>query len=304
MSWIYIAILAQALYGASSFVDRFLISKHLKNFLFLTILGGLVAFFMGIILVAVNGFAVFSPLNLALLLISGIFFEIALLPYYKAISLEDASNVAPLFQMIPIFVLILSVLFLGEIPTANGLTGFFLILSGGFILSADKFSFGIFRLRKFFWYMVLSSLLYALPGVMFKYVAISENFWDALVYEFIGAGIGAGILMAWSHFRSGNFFAEIPKVTNRIWSIIFVNEGIYIAARFLTYYAIMLGPVSLVSAVGGVGPFFTFMYGLILSGWFPQIIREDIRRSVIAKKIIAITLVFAGTLLINLNFGH
>ena len=150
----------------------------------------------------------------------------------------------------------------------------------------------------------LAQILYALPVVMFKYVAISENFWDALVYEFIGAGIGAGILMCWSYFRSGNFLAEIPRVSNKIWSIIYINEGIYIAARFLTYYAIMLGPVSLVSAIGGVGPFFTFIYGLILSGWFPQIIQEDIRRSVVVKKIIAITLVFAGTLLINLNFSN
>jgi transporter family protein len=299
MSWILIAISAQLLYGASAFVDRFLIERHIKNFLFLTILGGLLVFLLGIIITMVNGLMIFSPFNLALLLVSGIFYEIALLPYYKAISLEDASRVTPLFQMIPIFVLLFSILFLNEVPTINEFAGFILILIGGFMLSVEKLDLKIFRLRKFFWYMVLSSILYSLPGVMFKYVVIPGNFWGALSYEFIGAGIGAGILMAWSYLSNGNFFAEIPNIPKKVWGIICVNEGIYILARFFTYYAIMLGPVFLVAALGGSGPFFTFLYGLILSVWFPQIIKEDIRRPVIIMKLTAITLIFLGTLLIN-----
>lgn len=299
MNWILIALLAPALYGASSFVDRFLIEKHIRNFLFLTILGGLVAFSLGLIILAMNGFEIFSPLNMALVLVSGIFFEVALLPYYKAISMEDASRVTPLFQAIPIFVLIFSILFLHEIPTSYGLAGFSLILIGGFLLSAEKLDFKIFRLRKFFWYMMLSSILYALPGVMFKYVVVSENFWATMAYEFIGGGIGAGILMAWSYFYNGKFLEEIPEIPKKVWAIIYANEGIYILARFFTFYAIMLGSVSLVSVLGGSGPFFTFFYGLILSVWFPKIIKEDISRSVLMIKLFAICLIFAGTLLIN-----
>lgn len=303
MNWIFTAVLAQALYGASSFVDRFLIEKHIRNFLFLTILGGLTALPFGFIILALNGFSVFSPLNMALVLLSGIFFEIALLPYYKAISMEDASRVTPLFQTIPIFVLIFSVLFLGEIPTVYGLAGFFLILSGGFLLSMEKVDMGIFRLRKFFWYMMLSSILYALPGVMFKYVVIAENFWTTTAYEFIGGGIGAGILMAWSYLFNGKFFAEIPMIPGKVWAVIYMNEGIYVLARFFTLSAIMLGPVSLVSAFGVSGPFFTFAYGLILSVWFPQVIKEDISRPVIITKLIAITLIFLGAILISQGGG-
>lgn len=299
MNWVLIAILAPALYGASAFVDRFLIEKHIRNFLFLTVLGGLTAFLLGMIITAINGFEFFSPVNMALVLVSGIFFEIALLPYYKAISLGDASRVTPLFQMIPIFVLIFSVIFLNEIPTMNELGGFFLILAGGFILSMEKMDLRIFRVEKFFWYIALSSVLYALPGVMFKYVVVSENFWPTLGYEFLGGGIGAGILMSWSYFNNGNFLSEIPKVPGKVWGIIAANEGIYILARSFTYYAIMLGSVSLVSVLGGSGPFFTFFYGLILSVWFPKVIKEDISRSVLLIKLSAICLIFAGTLLIN-----
>lgn len=298
-NWILAAILAPALYGASAFVDRFLIEKHIKSFLFLTILGGLVAFSFGLLIFIFRGFPIMDVGQIGLLIFSGVLFEIALLPYYKAISLEDASRVVPLFQVIPIFVLIFSFLILKEIPAKNELAGFFLILFGGFVLSIEKFDFGIFKLRKFFWYVMLSGLLYALPGVIFKSVVISENFLDTLVYEFFGGGIGALLLIFYGYSGEKGFLVKIPEVSRKIWTIISFNEGIYVLARFFSFYAISLGPVSLVSVLGGSGPFFVFLYGVILSVWFPQIIKEDISKSIVIAKLAAISLIFAGVLFIN-----
>lgn len=299
MNWIFAALLAPALYGASAFVDRFLIEKHIKSFLFLTILGGVVAFFFGLLIFIFRGFPIMNAGQIGLLIFSGVLFEIALLPYYKAISLEDASRVVPLFQIIPIFVLIFSFFILKEIPARNELVGFFLILCGGFILSVEKFDLGLFKLRKFFWYVMLSGLLYALPGVIFKSVVISENFLDTLIYEFFGGGIGALLLIFYGYSGEKGFLVKIPEVSGKIWTIISFNEGIYVLARFFSFYAISLGPVSLVSVLGGSGPFFVFLYGVILSVWFPQIIKEDISKSIVIAKLIAIGLIFIGVLFIN-----
>lgn len=300
MNWVIIAMLAPALYAASSFIDRFLIEKKIKDTLFLTILGGATAFLAALVILIIKGFPVLGGVNLFLLIFSGILFELALLPYYRAISLADTSRVVPLFQMIPVFVLIMSFIFLNEIPGRNQLVGFFLVLAGAFILSLEEAGLKNLRLGNFTWFVLLSAFLYAVPSVIFKYVVVEENFWDTLAYEFVGGGIGAAILMFWWYLKNKDLPAEISLLTGNVWAIIVSNEIIYIGARFLSFYAITLAPVYLVSVLGGTGPFFVFIYGVILSVWFPRIIKEDLRKPVLLTKLSAIALMFAGVYLINL----
>src|SRR3989339_57624 len=163
MHWIILAIIAPALYAISNFFDRYILQKRIKDSFILTAIGGLLVFCFGFIIWAVQLFPVFSIFQILVLLLAGTLFQIALIPWYKAISLDDASRVAPLFQSFSVFALILSYLILGEKLTSFQLIGFILILSGAFFLSVDKFSRKIFSLRPSFWYMMLSSFLFALP---------------------------------------------------------------------------------------------------------------------------------------------
>ncbi len=303
MSWIFYSILAPALYGASAFVDRFLVEKKVNDYLFLTSLSGLASLIFAAAIMLVRGFPAINPSSALALVFSGMLYEIALLPYYYAIALDDASRVTPLFQVIPVFILVMSYVFLHEVPTQTQLAGFFLILGGALILSVEGFSARLFRVNKFFWFVMLSALLYAVPGIIFKFITAQDNFWDSLFYEFIGGTIGAVLLVAWRYCRSGEFMTGMAGMGKDIWSIIFLNELIYIAARFLTFYSIILAPIYLVSVLGSIGPVFVFLYGIILSVWFPQIIKEDLSRQTLVKKIIAILIIVAGASLINSGSG-
>ncbi len=299
MSWIVFATLAPALYAASTFIDRFLVEKKVKDYLFLSILSGAVALGAAVILFVVRGFPALNPFSVAIILISGILFEIALVPYYHAISLEDASRVAPLFQVIPVFVLVLSLFILHEVPTVSDLIGFVLLIGGAFVLAQEEGGTGFFRVDTFFWYAMLAAFLYAIPGVLFKFVLSYANFWDTLAYEFLGGALGSiplVLLRAADKERDGS---DIRNLTADVWTLIVSNELIYIVARFFTFYAILLAPVYLVSAVGSVGPVFVFLYGIALSVWFPGVIREDLRREVLVKKCLAIIVIVAGALLLN-----
>lgn len=297
MLWILFAIIANVLFAVSNLFDKFLIEKRVRDPLALTVFGGWIDLLFTLIIVLIHGLSITGPLQAGVLLLSGVMVELALIPYFKALSLEDASRISPLFQSMPVFVLLLSSVFLRETLTHRQLLGFLLILSGSFIVSMHKTDAGIFKIRKAFWWVLLASILWALPAVMFKFVVVKQTFWDALALEFFGVAIGATILFFLYKTR---VLAQIRDIGAGTWSILNINELIYIAGRVSNFYAITLGLVSLVAVLGGTIPLFVFLFGLMLSLWFPGIIKEDITRASIVTKISSIILVSCGLWFITL----
>lgn len=297
MLWILFAIIANVLFAVSNLFDKFLIEKRVRDPLALTVFGGWIDLLFTLIIVLIHGLSITGTLQAGVLLLSGVLVELALIPYFKALSLEDASRISPLFQSMPVFVLLLSSVFLRETLTHRQLLGFLLILSGSFIVSMHKTDAGIFKIRKAFWWVLLASILWALPAVMFKFVVIKQTFWDALALEFFGVAIGATILFFLYKTR---VLAQIRDIGAGTWSILNINELLYIAGRVSNFYAITLGLVSLVAVLGGTIPLFVFLFGLMLSLWFPGIIKEDITRSSIVTKISSIILVSCGLWFITL----
>jgi len=295
MGWVFYAIAAPALYAVSNFFDKFLIEKRVRDPIILAIIGGFLSCVVGFVILMFRGFPGIPTNQLIYLLVAGVLFELALIPWYKALSLEDASRVGPLFQVIPVLVLAMSYLFLGERLVLGQLLGFLFILIGGYLLSVKKFGSGVFEIRRALWWSLLSSLLFAIPFILFKFVSLEQGFWDSLAYEFIGGGIGALILLiSVVVFRDVGFRGGIIKRGFGTWAIIGSNEVIYITSRVFNFYAIALASASLVSVLGGFQPFFMLVFGLILSRWFPKIIKENVAKKVVVLKFVAVILIFIG----------
>jgi uncharacterized membrane protein len=72
------------------------------------------------------------------LIISGALMVIYALPYYKALLLEDASTVIPLFQFISVFTFLLGAIFLKEFLTIKQLIGLIVIVIAGLFLGSDR----------------------------------------------------------------------------------------------------------------------------------------------------------------------
>lgn len=266
----------------------------------LAVMGGLITCLVGGVVLAFMGWPVFPIKQILILLFAGILFELALVPWYKALSLDDASRVGPLFQSIPVMVLVMSFLFLGERLGGQELLGFLLVLIGGFLLSVKNFKGGFFSFRKSLGWALLSSFLFAVPLVIFKSVTLERGFWDSLGYEFLGGGIGAILLYGFIKIsKQSKFQEEVKSLKSKTWGILAANEGIYLVSRITNFYAISLVSVTLVTVVGGLQPFFMLIFGLILSVWFPKIVKEDIQKSIIFLKLIAIVLIFIGVWMVS-----
>ncbi len=262
----------------------------------------LTGFSYSLIGIAVLWILSFPPLPLPQLLLvtaSGILLVLYLIPYFKALAIDDASRVVPLFQVVPVMVLILSFIFLNEKLSWEQFFGFLLIVFGGFILGSEKIENGIFKTRKSFWYMMISSMLYASIGVLFKIASYEGNFWITLAYQTIGAGIGSIFLLLVKKYRT-EFIKQVKNISLKTWGVLSLNEICNALANIAYAYAITLAPIALVTVAGGVQPVFLLVGGVFLSRLFPQFIKEDISRSVLGIKFICVLFIFAGLYLIYL----
>jgi len=299
-SWIFIALLAPILFALSTFIDKFVLGRYFKSSS-----NALVAYSGLIAIPAVILIYIFKPsvINLsfstAVLIVINSFFYIGyFFPYYAAIKRADASSVIPLFQMIPVFNLILAFLILHEKLTLIQLAAFFLIIIGALTLSIDFKK--KFRLRKdVIYFMLLASFIVALNVTFFKLFAISTDFWTTSFWQYLGFLIFSIILLLLFKRTRKQFFASFSENKMPIISLNIFNEIINLGGVIISSYAILLAPIALVSSINGLVPVFVFIIGLALSFFFPRIIKEDTSRFTIIKKIIAIALIFIGAYILN-----
>lgn len=292
---IFFSILSPAIYGINNYIDKFFLEKYDIKPVVFTIYSGIFGLAAGLLVFLFTGFYATDPWSLFVLLASGLLTNIFLLPYFKALSTDETSRVIPLFQFSPVFVLILSYLFLGEVLQSKQYFGAIIIIAGSFLISIKKFDKKLFKIRPSFWYMVLSSFLFALSIVLYKFGVENIPFWNTLPYEGFGMAIGAAFVFL---LNKRIFIKQTMSFPKKVYMIMGINETIYILGRYTTYFALSLISASIVNILGGFQPLFVLIYGIILSLWFPSLIKEVISKEVLVQKIVAILLIFLGVFFI------
>ncbi|MEO6509169.1 MAG: EamA family transporter, partial [Patescibacteria group bacterium] len=184
------SILSPAIFAINNYIDKILLEKHNISTPVYTIYGGIVGLIVGVLVLITNGFYPIDLKSLVIILTSGFLTTMYLLPYYKALSIDETSYVIPLFNFYPIFVLVLSFIFLQEVLTPMQYLGSAIILLAGFFLSVEKSTKKLFTLRKSLFYITLSSLLFALAQVLYKFGVQEVPFWQTLPYEGFGIALG------------------------------------------------------------------------------------------------------------------
>jgi len=299
MSWLFFALLAPLFYSITNYIEKFLIEKRVKDPIFILVIAGVITFCIGIVIAIIHTIPIVSLPQFILLTFSGLFFMFYIIPYFKALSVDEASRVVPFFQFIPLFVLVLSQIFLKETITSKQLVGFFIIIIGGFILGVEKIEKKIFKLRPSFLYMVLSSLLFATGSILFKYVVVSLDYWTTFAYQSFPWIIGSVLLLLYRPYRKSTY-KELHNIQISTLIFIILTVLITLLADIATTYAFSLAPTSLVTVVGGIQPLFTLLFGITLSLWFPHILKEDLSKENIWIKFFSIFIIIIGIYFINL----
>lgn len=303
MNWFLIALLAPALWSVTNYIDKYLISKYFSSagpgalLIFSSLIGFLV--FPIIFIIHPDVFAI-QKSHALLIALNGVLFLAYLFPYLYALQKDDASNVVPLFQTAPIFSYILGYAFLGESLSQTEMLAASVLLAGAVILSLEFSARKIRFKTNVLGLMLLSSFLFALNSLIFKFVAVNSNFWITYFWGYVGWSIAGVLLFGFFKKYRLEFLSVFRKSRKSVVSLNILNEIISIVAGMCFNFATLLAPLALVTAVNGFQPFFILLYGIILTVFFPKVVKEDISRKTLIHKLLAITLMFIGGYLLNM----
>jgi len=297
--WLIFAFSGPILWAISTHIDKYLVEKYFKN----SDTAVLMVFTACIGLVMLPFILFFKPTTLELhwtsiliMITSGILYMGAMLFYLRAIQSEEASVIAPMFQMSALFTFALGYFILGETLTWTNGFGAFLIILGALTLSLDNsFSFRKLKFRILF-LMLLCTFVLALSTVIFKFFAIREQFWSTTFWTYVGEAIfGIGILLIPRYFRQ---FKKLLKTnTKALLGINGANELINLGGGLGVRFASLLAPVALIGAISSTTTLFVFIFGVLLTIFLPNLAHEDLSWKNLLQKGVAAILVAIGVVL-------
>jgi drug/metabolite transporter (DMT)-like permease len=299
MSWIALAFCGPVLWAISTHIDKYLVERFFKD----SDVGALLIFtaLIGLpgmpIIAAFTDVTSIGHVGIAVTSLSGLLYLAAIYFYLRALQQEEASVIAPLFQTSTLFTYVFAYFILHETLTGWRLFGGALMMASAVVASYEPGG-----SRKIKWSVVgpilACTAVLAGSSVMFKYFAIQDAFWPVTFWSFAGQAVFGAVLLAIPHIRR-QFFGMFRKHPGAVIGINAANELINLGGGLAARYASLLGPVSLVQAIGGTTSFFVFVFGVLLSLFFPALGRENLSRRNLVQKGIAVTLIVAGVILIG-----
>ena len=292
MLWVYFTVLSALAWTIVNLIDKYNLDKYVQNPMICVIFIGFLGLIAAMIVSQFTEILVPSAEILILSLSCGIFYVFTSLFYFKAIMVEEVSRVIPLYAITPIFVLILATVFLGETFTVQKYLGIFIIVIGSLLISLRKDV--KFRLSGAFGLMILGTLTWAIYNIILKYVLNYLTYWNA----FFWMRIGAFLLMPFLFYRYRKQTIEIITKRPKSGLYLIIAEPFNIAAIVFSTIALSYGFASLVSALGQIQNFIVLIFAILISVFRPQIIKEELKGTTVLQKILAISLISFGAVLI------
>lgn len=293
MSWVLFAILSGFSRAIVNTLDKYVLTKYVKKPIIPTMVLGIIGLIAAIAIFTLNGFTKLSAINTILAFIAGIIYILAFLFYFKAVKIEEISRVVPLFRLVPLFTMFLAAIFLEEIFTPLKYLGIILTITGAVLISSKSIT--KISLGKAFWLMILASFLLSSNGVITKYLLSFADFWTIFAYIRIGAIIA---LIPILYYSLSDLIDVAKKHSSKAIGLLSFGATLNLIATLLMIIAMDLGTATLANALSCVQPFFVLLFTIVLSIFFPKIIKENIDKSTILLKLFAIVLMFVGVVLI------
>lgn len=306
MIWLFLVGIATILDSARIFVDNYSSDVYFKG-------RGSVsqklfygyAFIIGaFILAAVTGFDFNANywLNYLLFFASGLLSGIAGIPYYKALELDDSTNIGIFTQLAPIFYLVIGWFALGEKFSPYQLVAFAVIILAPLLIIATTRK----RSRKIKIKAVFYALLYVLIAVIGNVIFVKENtpdlnFLTEILFVFLGKGVSNLIIVYSRPKWHRRFYAVLKSSHKKVLRPLISNSIIGFTKDIMYRQGLILAPsIAVASAASdSAEPIVIFFMGIVLTLIWPKFGREKLDRKTVIIHLIATILVVAGIVLLQ-----
>ena len=307
MNWLVVLAIAVVSDALRIFIDNYISDVYFKEkgAVSQKIVSGIVTPILGIIILIVTGFnfTEIPPVALTLLLMSGVLGSLAGIPYYKALEIDDSTNIGIFFQFSPILYLIIGWAIGDEQFSIIQLLACFIILAAPLlvVITAKK------RSRK----VRIKAALLAFISIIF-YVASGETFiqgnvdginiFSEIGLVLITKGL-SDLLIIGSRRKLRHRLAKVVKSSRR--KVLFpINISIVmrVIQEFSYRIGLIIAPsVAIASAASdAVEPAVIFFMGLLLTILWPKFGREKLQKKAVLVHFIATVLVVIGIVILRI----
>jgi len=282
MLWVFLAITG-ALSNAAYFI---ILKNHItdRDPRVLTALGFLISAVLLLTISAVRGFPVIGPAYFSAIVISALLNIIGLTLIFRAMESSDLSLSMPMLAFTPVFLIGTSYILLHEVPSAAGIIGICIIVSGSYVLNISAGHEHVFDpVRSMVqdrgsWYMLIVSFLFAASinedkiamlnsdpvfGMAFTLLIISAAF-AAIVFSFHKSAVRFHLHRAEPETVSPAHQPETAE-SLRPYLLPAILTGIFVSAECVSInYAYTLQIAPYVIAIKRLSIIFMVLYGTLL----------------------------------------
>lgn len=289
MTWILLAVAAQAISALTVFIDKFvLVSKEgIKSpaaFAFYT------AALSGFVLILLP-FGVVSMPTYEMLFLStlgAMVYIAALLFLYRVLQELVVTDVIPVTASVGALTAgTLSAFLLTKDLPLSFIPAFLLLSVGTFLIYCFCFS------RKLFLMTVIAGVLLGVSSFLAKLVFdASPTFWNGLFWLLIMNAVVAFIVLA-----PARFFAiktSLSGSSSNAKYLALLSKALGGAAFFLTAIAISLGSVSVINAMGGLQLVFLFILVPLFARQVPDVFKYELAKESLILKLLGTVAIIAG----------
>ncbi|HLC69801.1 MAG TPA: EamA family transporter [Patescibacteria group bacterium] len=299
--WLLFSLLGYGLLAIVAILDKFIVSKTTIKPVMFTFYSTI--FLLPLFLLLPFG-VIFPPgiLSYIIITLSGLTFLLALWTMYIAFRESEISHVGPLIGGVtPLFVLLLSRIFLNEQLSTIVLLGVFLLVLGSLLISFQPVR-KHHSLSRGAGFAILASFFFAVSHLASKYLYDSLGFYSGLVWSRAAIGFFGALMLFIPAVRAGlrpgfSIRKLIPwrdKYNLGNLTLVTVDKVLGLLGVLAVQFAIAVGSVTVVNALNG------FQYGLLiilvalLSWFFPKVFKEKYERGELWQEIAAVVLIGIG----------
>lgn len=192
-------------------------------------------------------------------------------------------------------------LFFLLIPQSRPLTllqalSFLLLIFGSILISSKKKKNEPFDLKSLK-YPILAAFLYSVTFFLIKSLFLKAeevNFINGMFLILFGNGLASLIFLFFPKSRKEIFSQKMP---GKVSGFFILGQALGGLALLSQYYAVFLadpGQVPLINALEGTRYAFLLLFVFLLSGWKPQLLKEEFSRETFLPKVLAVAMIALG----------
>ena len=307
MIWLALVIITVFVDTIRIFIDNYVSDEYYKGrgAVAQKLFYGYALIVFSLIMLVVGGlsFEVFSIGLIAILLLAGFINGISGVFYYKALEIDNSTNLGIFIQMAPVLYLVIGWLFLGEQFKVSQLVAL------GFIMAAPLLIVLLTRKksRKMRLKAVFYSFVYVLIAVISNLVflqanATVDNLICTIALVLMGKGV-ANLVIVYMKPKLRRRFQTVLKTSKRrVLRPMVLNFFIGATKEYVYRAALIAAPTVAVASAASdsAEPIVIFFMGIVLTLIWPKFGREKLNRKSVLIHLLATILVVVGIVILQL----